>query len=164
MTLMAVDCIAEYKVKMNMTTVAQAGGAKAATLTIGEVAARADVNVQTVRYYERRGLVPAPPRTRSGYRQFGPEAVARLRFIKRAQELGFSLEEIRELLALRVKHASACGAVEQRTRKKIVLVERKIAELRRVKQGLERLVASCQAREPTSDCPVIETLEDHDHA
>src|SRR6266581_4859338 len=78
-------------------------------LTIGQVATAADVNVQTIRYYERRGLVPTPRRTASGYRQYTDDAVARLRFIKHAQELGFSLQEIQELLGLRVRHAAACA-------------------------------------------------------
>lgn len=128
-------------------------------LTIGELASRAGVNIQTVRYYERRGLMPKPARTRSGYRQYQPEAVDRLRFIRRAQGLGFSLEEIAELLALRVRHLSACGAVEARAREKVAVVERKIDELQRMKDTLERLAAACQAREPTSECPILETLE-----
>src|SRR5918996_1857178 len=105
----------------------------AMTLTIGQLAERAGVNIQTVRYYERRGLMPRPARTRAGYRQYRPEAADRLRFIRRAQDLGFSLEEIAELLALRVKHASACATVEARARDKIALVERKIDELERMK-------------------------------
>src|SRR5216684_250220 len=80
-------------------------------LTIGQVATAADVNIQTIRYYERRGLFAAPRRTPSGYRQFAEDAVTRLRFIKRAQELGFSLNEIEDLLGLRVRHAAACDAV-----------------------------------------------------
>ena len=133
-------------------------------LTIGRVASDAGVNVQTVRYYERRGLIPKPPRSRSGYRQYDSESVARLRFIKRAQELGFSLREIRELLALRIRHAAACVSVEAKTREKISLVDQKIRELQSMKQGLERLVVSCQAREPTGDCPILETLDEDSDA
>lgn len=132
-------------------------------LSIGQVAAAADVNIQTIRYYERRGLFPNPRRTPSGYRQYGDEAVARLRFIKHAQELGFSLHEIQELLALRVRHAAACDAVERKTRAKIALVEGRIGELQRLKRTLERLAAACEARRPTADCPILEVLED-DHA
>src|SRR2546425_2915207 len=80
-------------------------------LTIGQVADAADVNIQTIRYYERRGLFPTPRRTPAGYRQYADDAVARLRFIKHAQELGFSLQEIQELLGLRVRHGAACDAV-----------------------------------------------------
>jgi MerR family mercuric resistance operon transcriptional regulator len=129
-------------------------------LTIGQLAARAGVNIQTVRYYERRGLMPQVTRTRAGYRQYRPEAADRLRFIKRAQDLGFSLEEIAELLALRVKHTSACAAIEAKARDKVALVERKIGELERMKRTLERLAGACQAREPTGDCPILEALEE----
>jgi DNA-binding transcriptional MerR regulator len=73
------------------------------TLTISRLAHLGGVNLETVRYYERRGLLPKPPRTQAGYRQFSPEAARRLRFIKRAQELGFSLDEVQELLALRIE-------------------------------------------------------------
>jgi len=89
------------------------------TMTIGKVASGAGVNLQTVRYYERRGLLPRPPRAASGYRQYDANAVARLRFIKRAQDLGFSLAEIGELLELRIEHGAACAAVEARAREKI---------------------------------------------
>lgn len=129
-------------------------------LTIGELATRAGVNIQTVRYYERRGLMPRPSRSRAGYRQYRLEAADRLRFIRRAQDLGFSLEEIAELLALRVRHGSACATVEARAREKISIVDRKIGELQRMKDTLERLAAACQARETTSECPVLEALEE----
>jgi MerR family mercuric resistance operon transcriptional regulator len=132
-------------------------------LTIGQLAARAGVNIQTVRYYERRGLMPRPARSRTGYRQYRPEAADRLAFSKRAQDLGFSLEEIAELLALRVSHAPACGTIEARACDKITVVERKIAELTRMKRTLERLTAACQSREPTSECPILEALEEHQH-
>lgn len=129
-------------------------------LTIGQLAGRAGVNIQTVRYYERRGLMPRPARTGAGYRQYRPEAANRLRFIRRAQDLGFSLEEIAELLALRVKHASACAPVEARAWAKIAIVDRKIDELQRMKRTLRRLAAACKARESTSDCPILEALEE----
>lgn len=132
------------------------------TLTIGTVAEQSGVSIETIRYYERRGLLPAPPRTASGYRQYTPDAVQRLRFIKRAQELGFSLEEIRELLDLRVHRTStsACEAVERKTQAKIALVDRKIRQLERMKASLDRLARACRKREPTGQCPVLETLED----
>src|SRR5881409_884072 len=131
-------------------------------LTIGQVADAADVNIQTIRYYERRGLFPTPRRTTSGYRQYAEDAVARLRFIKHAQELGFSLHEIEELLALRVRHGAACDAVERKTRSKIELVQQRIRDLQRMKRTLERLAAAWTARRPTDDCPILEVLEDHD--
>lgn len=131
------------------------------TLTIGQVAAAAAVNVQTIRYYERRGLFATPRRTASGYRQYGEDAVARLRFIKHAQELGFSLKEIQELLALRVRHGAACDPVERKTRQRIELVERKIRDMERLKEILQQLAAACAARRPTGECPILEALEGH---
>ncbi len=130
-------------------------------LTIGQVAAAAAVNIQTIRYYERRGLFTAPRRTPSGYRQYAEDAVPRLRFIKHAQELGFSLEEIQQLLALRVRHGAACDPVERKTRQKIELVKRRIRDLERMRRTLEQLAAACAARRPTDDCPILEALEDH---
>lgn len=130
-------------------------------LTIGQVAEAAEVNIQTIRYYERRGLFPEPRRTPSGYRQYADEAVGRLRFIKHAQELGFSLQEIQELLGLRVRHGAACDAVERRTRAKIGVVERKIRDLQRMQRTLEQLAEACTARRPTDECPILEALADH---
>src|SRR5206468_12637450 len=130
-------------------------------LTIGQVATSADVNIQTIRYYERRGLFAAPKRTAVGYRQYADDAVARLRFIKHAQELGFSLREIQELLGLRVRHGAACDAVERKTRQKIEVVQQKIRDFQRMKRTLERLAAACAVRRPTAECPILVVLEDH---
>jgi MerR family transcriptional regulator, copper efflux regulator len=129
------------------------------TMTIGQVAAHAGVNVETVRYYERRKLLPLPPRTPVGYRQYPPEVVVRIRFIKRAQELGFSLKEIGELLALRVRHGAACRDVEQKARTKVGLVEGKIRQLEEMKRALERLAEACRTRSATAECPILEVLE-----
>jgi len=130
------------------------------SMSIGQVAAAAAVNIQTVRYYERRGLLSSARRTPSGYRQYNEDAVARLRFIKHAQELGFSLKEIDELLALRVRRGSACDAVERKTRQKIDLVEQRIRDLERIKRTLQKLADACAARELTQECPILEALED----
>ncbi len=129
-------------------------------LTIGQVARAAAVNIQTLRYYERRGLFPPPFRTRAGYRQYGEDAVDRIRFIKHAQELGFTLREIQELLGLRVQHGAACAAVERRTRAKIAVVEQKIRDLQRMRRALQGLVRACLARRPTGECPILEALAD----
>jgi MerR family transcriptional regulator, copper efflux regulator len=129
-------------------------------VTIGAVATAAQVNIQTIRYYERRGLVPAPRRSAAGYRQYPPDAVARLQFIRRAQALGFALDEIRELLALRVRPGSACHTVARRTEAKIAQVNEKIRQLQRLKRTLEHLVAACATRTPTDDCPVLRAMED----
>lgn len=130
------------------------------SLTIGALAREAGVGVETVRFYERKGLVPEPPRTASGYRQYPEDAIQRLRFIRRAQRLGFTLQEISELLELRVDEVAACGSVETRARKKLTDVREKMAELQRIERALEGLVEACRAREPTSDCPILEELEE----
>jgi Hg(II)-responsive transcriptional regulator len=130
------------------------------TITIGQVASGAGVNVQTVRYYERRGLLPKAPRTAGGYRTYDPDVVARLRFIKRSQDLGFSLEEITELLELRVEHGAACAAVEAKAKDKIAMVEKKIDELQRMKSVLTELSRACEQRAPTGDCPILEALNE----
>jgi Hg(II)-responsive transcriptional regulator len=128
-------------------------------MTIGQLAERAGVNIETVRYYERRGLLSEPARTHSGYRDYEPDALARVRFIKRAQGLGFTLHEIEELLALRVRHEGACEAVGRRTRDKIAVVRQKIRELKAMEQSLTRLAAACEAGRRTGDCPILHALE-----
>ena len=129
-------------------------------LTIGALAAAAGVGRETVRFYERKGLLEAPPRSPAGYRHYSVTVVGRLRFIRRAQGLGFTLKEISDLLALRVDEVAACGTVEARAREKLSRVAEKLTELRRMKRALERLVEACLAREPTSDCPILEELEE----
>ena len=128
-------------------------------LTTGQLAKQAQVNVETIRYYERRGLLPEPPRRWSGYREYSQADVAHLRFIKRAKELGFSLSEISELLSLRVDPDTTCDDVKQRTEIKIADIEAKIQTLERMKKALKKLVASCSGRGPTSACPILEALE-----
>lgn len=130
-----------------------------AGLTIGSIARRAGLATDTVRYYEREGLLVKPTRTRAGYRQYPDSTVARLRFIRQAKELGFSLREIRELLALRVDARKSCGDVRQQALRKIAVVDQRIAQLDRVRQALARLVAECSGRGPTSACPILEALE-----
>ncbi len=128
-------------------------------LTIGQLAKQAQVNVETIRYYERRGLLPEPPRRWSGYREYSQADVAHIRSIKRAKELGFSLSEISELLSLRVDPDTTCDDVQQRTEIKIADIEAKIQTLERMKKALKKLVASCRGRGPTSECPILEALE-----
>ncbi len=128
-------------------------------LSIGQVARRAGVGVETVRYYEREGLLEEPPRRASGYRQYPEEVVKRLHFIKRAQKLGFSLKEINELLLLRVDAQTACEEVKQRTEAKIAEVERKLVELQRMRQALIQVAALCEGQGPHSPCPVLEALD-----
>jgi MerR family mercuric resistance operon transcriptional regulator len=128
-------------------------------MTISKVARAAGTGPETVRFYERSGLLPKPARTRSGYRQYPPEAVLRLRFIGHAKALGFSLREIKELLALRVTPRKSCADVRQRAQQKIREIDQRIAALARMKLSLERLSAACSRKKPVSACPILDTLE-----
>lgn len=128
-------------------------------LTIGRVARDAGLAIDTVRYYEREGLLQKPARTPSGYRQYSTDAVARLRFIRQAKELGFTLSEIRELLALRVAPGKSCADVRSRAEAKIADVEQRIAQLDRMRRALAKLATACSGRGPTSECPILEAME-----
>jgi MerR family mercuric resistance operon transcriptional regulator len=133
-------------------------------LTIGQLAGLADVGVETVRFYERQGLIDEPPRRVSGYRQYPPEAVARIRFIRRAKKLGFSLKEIKELLALRLDPHTTCGDVRDRAEEKLADIRQKIAALDGMRAALERLTAACDGDGSVSDCPILEALEETETA
>ncbi len=130
------------------------------TLKTGEVAARAGVNVQTLRYYERRGLLKEPERRPSGYREYPPDAVQLIRFIKRAQDLGFTLSEVEDLLRLRADQESACAEVRSAAEAKIKDIEQKIRHLRAMKRALGELVASCVTEGSPRHCPILEALDD----
>ena len=131
-------------------------------LTIGRVARSAGLAIDTVRYYEREGLLQKPGRTPSGYRQYSPDAVKRLQFIRQAKELGFTLSEIRELLTLKVAPGKSCADVKARAEAKIADVEQRIAQLNRMKRALVKLAAACSGRGPTSTCPILEAMEAHE--
>jgi MerR family transcriptional regulator, copper efflux regulator len=135
---------------------------KMESLTIGRLARAVGVNLETVRYYERRGLLPKPPRSGSGYRLFPMEAKRRLRFIRRAQELGFSLGEIRELLSLRVAPTAKSADVRRRGQAKITDIEAKIRSLQSVKKALRELTQTCSGCGPVRDCPILESLDAED--
>lgn len=128
-------------------------------LTTGRLARSAGVNLETVRYYERRGLLRRPPRSPSGYRAYAAEDLARLSFIKRAQALGFTLDEIKELLELRIDARNPCERVLARTEAKIAVIDRKLDDLRRIKAALARLVAACRRRAKRARCPILDSLE-----
>jgi Hg(II)-responsive transcriptional regulator len=123
------------------------------------VAARAGVNVQTLRYYERRGLVPQPPRAASGYRSFPDGVVARIRFVKRAQELGFSLDEVAELLELAEGGPEECAPARAVAAARMSDLARKISDLQRMHDSLAELVATCDRRRADRCCPLLQTLE-----
>lgn len=131
-------------------------------LTIGKLASAVGVGVETIRFYEREGLLPKPPRERSGYRQYPAEAVARVRFIRRAKDLGFTLKEITELLELRIDPDKSCGDVRALAKAKIVDVENKMADLARIKGALEVLAKACRGKGPTSECPILDAIEKED--
>lgn len=127
-------------------------------LTTGEIADRTGVSQHTVRYYEQRGLLPEPPRTGAGYRQYGPRHVAQIRFIKRAQKLGFTLQEIKDLLSLRAE-PEAGADIRQKTREKISEIDQKIEDLTRIRQKLVELREACEEHGSPSDCLVLHALE-----
>ena len=129
-------------------------------LTIGQLAKQAGVGVETIRFYEREGLIAEPERRPSSrYRQYPPQAVRRVRFIRHAKDLGFTLKEIQELLELRVNPGSTCADVRSRARDKIDDIEDRIASLQRMKAALERLAKKCRGHGPTTECPILEELD-----
>ncbi|GMT47624.1 MAG: MerR family transcriptional regulator [bacterium] len=129
------------------------------SLTVGQLAKKAEVNIETIRYYERRGLIPKPSRRESGYRQYTQDTVTRIQFIKRAKELGFSLREILELLSLRLDPGTTCGDVKKRADIKIAEIEEKIRILRRMKRTLITLTMECKGSGPGRECPILEALD-----
>lgn len=128
--------------------------------TIGQVAKQAGVGVETIRFYERSGLLKEPPRNRAGYREYPVDAVARVKFIRRAKDLGFTLNEIADLLALRVDADTTCADVKARAETKIAGIEERIRELQHMKCALAALAASCRGSGPASECPILEALEE----
>ena len=129
------------------------------TLTIGAVAKAAGVGVETIRFYEREGLITEPQRRPSGYREYSMDAVRRIRFIRSAKDLGFTLKEIGELLSLRVDPSTSCAEVRSLARTKITDVEQRIATLERIKAALVELAHACRGRGPTSECPILDAIE-----
>ena len=127
--------------------------------TIGEVAQHAHVRIETLRYYERIGLVAPPPRNGANYRLYPQETVRRVQFIKRAQALGFSLKEIIELLALRATPETPCADVRRRAFDKITAIDEKIRMLHAMKQTLAQLVAACSGQGEFTDCPILASLD-----
>ncbi|MCH7687613.1 MAG: heavy metal-responsive transcriptional regulator [Planctomycetes bacterium] len=128
-------------------------------LTIGQVAQRVEVGIETIRFYEREGVLEKPDRSASGYRLYGEDVIARLRFVGRAKELGFTLKEIRELLGLRVEPTTTCADVRIRAETKIGDIEEKIRTLKRMKRALVKLTKACSGSGPTSECPILESIE-----
>ncbi|MBI3926891.1 MAG: MerR family DNA-binding protein [Armatimonadetes bacterium] len=128
-------------------------------MTIGEVARAAGVGVETVRFYEREGLVPRAPRTESGYRRFPEDTPRRLHFIRRARDLGFTLHEIGELLELASDPTQEAARIRERAVAKMVDLDRRIQDLQRMRDTLQQLVHACHGDQPISECPILEALE-----
>lgn len=128
------------------------------SFTIGQVARRAGVGIDTVRYYERNHLLPEAQRRESGYREYGDHDVRRLRFIRRAKELGFTLAEIRELLALSTDRERGVRGVKARAEARLVEVDQRIRELQQVRRGLKQLIAACPGHGPLDRCPILTAL------
>lgn len=128
-------------------------------LTRKQVADNAGVTIEAVRFYEREGLVEEPPRTEANYRQYPDDAVVRIRFIKRAQNLGFSLPEIKELLSLRMSPETTPADIRQRTVMKIADIEEKIRNLQSMKRILEEITDACHGHGDLADCPILASLD-----
>ena len=129
------------------------------TFTIGQLARKANVNLETIRYYERRGLLPDPPRNKSGHRLYTMQDLRRTEFIKRTQSLGFSLQEISELLSFKMDSGKTCKDVKQRVQKKLSDIEEKIETLQKMRAVLQRLENNCPGKGTLDECPILETLD-----
>ena len=127
--------------------------------TIGQLSKMASVNVQTVRYYERRNLLQPTDRKTSGYRVYSGDALRRLRFIKNAQALGFTLREVTDLLNLRVSSVARCGTIQVKAQAKLRQVEAKTRDLLALSRALKSLIRTCRAGEPTDRCPILNRLD-----
>ena len=123
---------------------------------------QAGVNLQTIHYYERRGLLAKPPRTGSNYRAYPEDAVLRVRFIKRAQELGFTLKEIKELLSLRAAPRTRCADVRNRAEVKVQNIDDKVRTLRAMRKALMKLIGECSGKGSVTQCPILEALDSKD--
>lgn len=129
----------------------------------GEVAERAGVNVQTLRYYERRGLIELPPRSAAGYRAYPAVTVRTVRFVKRAQELGFTLEEIGGLLELAGGGPLECEPARMMAEARVVQLQQRINDLQRMRDSLTELVATCDRPRPDRRCPLLHALHTEHH-
>lgn len=128
-------------------------------MKIGEIAKKAQVNIQTLRYYEKRGIIKPSEVKNSGYRFYTEEALKSILFIKHAKELGFSLDQIKELLDLRIPSKSRCQKVRTRALEKLNDVQEKIEMLKKIKGTLKTLIKDCESNKTSSNCPIIESME-----
>ena len=129
------------------------------TMTIGRLAKATSVSAETIRYYERSGFLPQPERMASGYRVYSGDSIRRIRFIKQAQALGFTLSEVVDLLDLTADESSDCASVNEKAKKKLVEIDKKIGALEKMRDGLKILAKRCPADEqPLSECTIINHL------
>ena len=128
-------------------------------LNIGQVAQRTGLTVETVRFYEKKALIDEPQRSHAGYRQYPPETVKRVQFIQNAKDVGFTLKDIGELLALTRNPGTSCGDIKQRAMQKIEEVDHKIRDLKRIHDALGRMITKCNGRGGLSECSILEELE-----
>ncbi len=128
-------------------------------MTIGQVAKRASVGVETIRFYERQGLIVQPPRRNSGFRYYSTNDVVRVRFIQKGKDLGFSLKEVAELLALEGNPKATCGDVKQRAEDKITTIEARVRDLQKMKRSLVRLTTACSGGGAIAYCPILDCFE-----
>ncbi|MAO57557.1 MAG: heavy metal-responsive transcriptional regulator [Rhodospirillaceae bacterium] len=128
-------------------------------LNIGDVAGQGGVTVETLRYYEREGLIEAPDRDANGYRKYAPEVVRQIQFIKRAQDVGFTLKDIKELLSLKADPGASCRDVRARAEGKISEMGEKIVMLQRMKAVLADWAAACPDAGPVDQCPILDALD-----
>ena len=128
-------------------------------LNRGQIAAAAEVNIETLRYYERRGLIPPPRRSQANYRKYPADTVSRVRFVKHAQDLGFTLDEINELLSLRATRGARAAEVRRRAGNKIADIDVRIAALRRMRSALAHLVEECSGEGAASGCTILHAIE-----
>jgi DNA-binding transcriptional MerR regulator len=126
--------------------------------TIGQIASRTGISVQALIHYERKGVIPPPPRTDANHRRYPPEAIRRVRFVKSAQALGFRLSEIRDLLALTARRDATCNDIRDRVQQKIASIDEKVSALATIRQDLARLVEQCPGEAPVSACPIVDSL------
>jgi len=128
-------------------------------LTIGQVAQKTGMGIETIRFYERRGLIAEPPRKESGYRQYEPDVLDRLAFIKQAKELGFSLSEIHELMSLRTRADTSSRDIKKIATARLDDIDQKIKVLKRMQRALKKLVNQCPGQGSIDDCPILEALD-----
>ena len=128
-------------------------------MMIGKLSEKSGVSIETIRFYEHKGLIEPVSRKATGYRVYNEDSLERLRFIKRSKELGFSLEEISDLLSMRIKNKSQCNRVRTKAKEKLEDVQTKIEDLRHIATSLKKLIHTCESQNKTNNCPILENLE-----